>query len=81
MIIHMRIAGIVKPLGYALWMSLINIIVALAWFGVNLLSVGLHNYGFTDSIAINLSIFIVIELLFCFITYIVARISAKSIKT
>ena len=62
-------------MGYALWMSLINIIVALAWFGVNLLSVGLHNYGFTDSIAINLSIFVICELIFCFATYIIARIS------
>ena len=75
MILHMRLSGLIKPMGYALWMSLINIIVALAWFGVNLLSVGLHNYGFTDSIAINLSIFVICELIFCFATYIIARIS------
>ena len=35
-------------------MALVNIVVALAWFGVNLLSVGLHSYGFTDSAAYGL---------------------------
>ena len=44
---------------------MVNIIVALAWFGVNLLNVGLHSYGFTDNVALNLFIFIAIELLFC----------------
>jgi hypothetical protein len=48
-----------------------NITVALAWFGVNLLSVGLHSYGFTDGVWINLRNFILIELLFAssFIIY------------
>ena len=41
-----------------------NIIVALAWFGVNLLSVGLHSYGFASGIALNLGLFILFELLF-----------------
>ena len=47
----------------------INIIVVLAWFGVNLLNVGLHSYGFTDNVATNLFIFIFIELLFTTIMF------------
>ena len=51
MIIHMRLSGLAKPKEFALGMALNNIIVALAWFGVNLLQVGLHSYGFDDGVA------------------------------
>ena len=64
MMLHLRVSGMVKPLGYALGISLVNIIVVLAWFGVNLLSVGLHSYGFTDNAATNLLVFIFSELTF-----------------
>ena len=64
MMIHMRLSGMVKGPGFALGMILNNIIVALAWFGVNLLSVGLHSYGFASGIAINLGLFILFEFLF-----------------
>jgi hypothetical protein len=40
----------------------------LAWFGVNLLGVGLHSYGFTSGIAQALFIFIAFELLFVVVT-------------
>ena len=64
MMLHLRVSGIVKPLGYAYFLSLVNIVVVLAWFGVNLLNVGLHSYGFTDNVATNLFIFIFIEIFF-----------------
>jgi ABC-type transport system involved in cytochrome c biogenesis permease subunit len=64
MLIHLRISGLVKAPGYAFVLVLANITVALAWFGVNLLSVGLHSYGFTDGAALNLLIFIILELCF-----------------
>ena len=63
MLLHLRISGIVKPLGFVFWTSFVNIIVALAWFGVNLLNVGLHSYGFTDNVATNLFIFIFCEII------------------
>ena len=61
LMIHSRLAGIVKPPLFALGMGLNNIIVALAWFGVNLLQVGLHSYGFDDGVAKNLYIFILFD--------------------
>ena len=64
MMLHLRISGSVSKIGYAYGISLVNIIVALAWFGVNLLNVGLHSYGFTDNVAMNLFLFILFELLF-----------------
>jgi hypothetical protein len=41
-----------------------GIVVSLAWFGVNLLNVGLHSYGFTDGAANKLYLFIGGEMLF-----------------
>ena len=62
MMLHMRITGYVKSTGFALGMILNNIVVILAWFGVNLLGVGLHSYGFATGIARNIAIFICLEL-------------------
>ena len=78
MILHMRISGYIKPTGFALGMILNNIVVVLAWFGVNLLSVGLHSYGFASGIARNLVIFIVFELVTGFGTYYWAKSRKKS---
>ena len=69
MMVHLRLSGMVKGAGYALGLVLVNITVALAWFGVNLLSVGLHSYGFTDGAAINLFAFILFEFLFGIMLY------------
>ena len=64
MLLHGHVARLIGGRGYALGMVFTNIIVALAWFGVNLLSVGLHSYGFTDGAAIKLALFCGGELLF-----------------
>ena len=69
MMIHMRLSGLAKPKEFALGMALNNIIVAIAWFGVNLLQIGLHSYGFDDGVARNLFMFIGFEIIFCLGTY------------
>ena len=76
MVLHLRISGLAKPIDFAFFASLVNIIVVLAWFGVNLLNVGLHSYGFTDNVALNLFIFIAIELLFCIGFYLKIKYSS-----
>lgn len=67
--IHGRLSGRFKDCLFASGLVINNIIVSLAWFGVNLLNVGLHSYGFTDSIAFNLALFAGIEIVFVLITY------------
>ena len=69
MLLHGRISGITKPLSFNAGLIVANTIVALAWFGVNLLGVGLHSYGFTDSIAGNLSLFCRIEIILAAVFY------------
>ena len=73
MMVHMRISGLAKPDKFALGMVLNNIIVIMAWFGVNLLSIGLHSYGFVSGIAVNIILFTVFELVTGFGTYYWAR--------
>ncbi len=58
---HGRLSGHLKPLAFVAGTAYLNIIVALAWFGVNLLSVGLHSYGFIDGILYGLIIFCAAE--------------------
>ncbi len=72
--IHGKIAGQLKDLGFMACIALLNIIVALAWFGVNLLNVGLHSYGFINGIAYGLSAFCIAEIvLIAVLTYISIR--------
>lgn len=69
LMIHMRLTGLVRAPGFALGMVLNNIVVVIAWFGVNLLNVGLHSYGFASGVAMNLTIFITFEIVTGFATY------------
>ncbi len=47
--LHARWGGIVRERGIMALAILGNIVTAWSWFGTNLLGVGLHSYGFTDS--------------------------------
>ncbi len=76
-LLHGRLSGQFKPLGMAAGLVLNNIIVILAWFGVNLLSVGLHTYGNTGNVAINVATFCALEVAFGVIAYSLARMRAR----
>jgi len=78
--LHGRVSGILKDGSYAAMLSLVNITVALAWFGVNLLSVGLHNYGFDDGVATNLFLYCLAELLFVGVFYGLIRYQGRRPK-
>jgi ABC-type transport system involved in cytochrome c biogenesis permease subunit len=80
-LLHGRLAGVIKPLGYGVGMVFTNVIVALAWFGVNLLNVGLHSYGFTENIATNLAAFCVSETLFAVVLYHFIKVRDASTTT
>lgn len=61
-LLHMRLGGYVRDWGMAMGAIFGNIVVAAAWWGVNLLQVGLHSYGFTSGLGLKLMIFAGIEL-------------------
>ncbi len=61
--LHGSIAGQLKSLSFMASLAALNMIVALAWFGVNLLNTGLHSYGFIEGVAAALAAFIAAEVL------------------
>jgi len=48
-ILHARWGGLVKERGLANLAIFGNVITAWSWFGVNMLGIGLHSYGFMDA--------------------------------
>jgi ABC-type transport system involved in cytochrome c biogenesis permease subunit len=53
LIFHARICKIISDVGFAAGATLGIIVVLMAWLGINLLGVGLHNYGFTNALAVG----------------------------
>jgi ABC-type transport system involved in cytochrome c biogenesis permease subunit len=78
-LLHGRIAHVLTPLGFASITALTNVIVAISWFGVNLLSVGLHSYGYTNNIAVKLAIFCGMEVAFVTIMCFSLKLKARHI--
>jgi ABC-type transport system involved in cytochrome c biogenesis permease subunit len=62
-ILHARWGGFVKEKGIMAMAIFGNIITSLSWFGVNMLGVGLHSYGFMDKAFWSLSAFIATQLI------------------
>ena len=63
-ILHARWAGYVRERGTMVMAIFGNIITACSWFGVNMLGVGLHSYGFMDQAFYALTGFIISQLVF-----------------
>ena len=61
-ILHARWGGIVRDRGIMNLAIVGNIATSFSWFGVNLLSIGLHSYGFTDTGAEYLFNFVLSQL-------------------
>ncbi len=63
-ILHARWGGLVKQRGLAILAIGGNVVTGWSWFGVNMLGVGLHSYGFTDAAFWGLIMFAVTNLAF-----------------
>jgi len=63
MILHSRWGGLVRERGIVNLAIIGNIVTSFSWFGVNLLGIGLHSYGFTDTGAEYLMNFVGSQLL------------------
>jgi cytochrome c-type biogenesis protein CcsB len=62
-ILHVRWGGLVRDRGIMNLAVIGNIVTSFSWFGVNMLGIGLHSYGFMDSGADNLMNFVVGQLI------------------
>jgi len=56
LILHARWCGLVKDRGIAVLALAGNMITTWSWFGTNQLSVGLHAYGFSDTLSLGCTI-------------------------
>lgn len=61
MILHARLGGYVQAYGMSVLAVLGGLVVAFSWWGVNLLNVGLHSYGFTQGAQTALSVTYAVE--------------------
>jgi cytochrome c-type biogenesis protein CcsB len=68
-ILHARMAGYVRERGIMVMAIFGNIITALSWFGVNMLGVGLHSYGFMDQAFWALTGFCISQLVLMAVCY------------
>ncbi len=57
LILHARWAGMVKQRGMAVLSLVGNMVTAWSYFGTNQLGVGLHAYGFNNTLAFGLTVF------------------------
>lgn len=61
-ILHARMGGYIRDHGMAMAGVFTAVVVAFSWWGVNVMGVGLHSYGFTEGVRTALYIFYFIEL-------------------
>jgi cytochrome c-type biogenesis protein CcsB len=79
--LHARLAGYIKDFGVAVFAIIGTMVVMLSWFGVNLLGVGLHSYGFTEGLVINLLSYFFIEFAFIFVVIFLQRRFLNKMKS
>jgi ABC-type transport system involved in cytochrome c biogenesis permease subunit len=62
LILHLRWGGMIHERGLIVCAIGGNIVTSWSWFGVNMLGIGLHSYGFTDAAFTWLTLFVVSQL-------------------
>ena len=62
LVLHLRWGGIIRERGLINCAIVGNIVTSWSWFGVNMLGIGLHSYGFTDAAFIWLLVFVASQL-------------------
>ncbi|HVW22116.1 MAG TPA: cytochrome c biogenesis protein CcsA [Opitutaceae bacterium] len=62
-ILHCRWGGLIRQRGLMVLAVIGNIATAWSWFGVNMLGIGLHSYGFTQAAFYGLVVFAASQLL------------------
>jgi len=81
MILHARWGGYVREKGIMAMAIFGNVVTSLSWFGVNMLGVGLHSYGFMDGAFRALGGFIGSQLLLVALCLVPRRFSGWSLRS
>ncbi len=62
LVLHARWGGMIAARGLAVLAIFGNVVTFWSWFGVNMLGIGLHSYGFREGQALWLSLFVLSQL-------------------
>jgi ABC-type transport system involved in cytochrome c biogenesis permease subunit len=62
LILHLRWGGMIRERGLVVCAIGGNIVTSWSWFGVNMLGIGLHSYGFTDAAFEWLTLFVISQI-------------------
>jgi len=77
-ILHARLSRLIGLRGFAAMALVGNIITCFSWFGVNLLGVGLHSYGFTNNGLVGVLSFSGVNLIFIIICLLPLKVWRQS---
>ncbi|HSN13009.1 MAG TPA: cytochrome c biogenesis protein CcsA, partial [Anaeromyxobacteraceae bacterium] len=80
-ILHARLAGRIREKGLAAMAIFGNVVTSLSWFGVNMLGVGLHSYGFMEGALGALLAFVASQLAFVFLAVAPPRLRPAHVAT
>ncbi len=78
LILHLRWGGMIRERGLIICAIGGNIVTSWSWFGVNMLGIGLHSYGFTDAAFRWLLAFVASQLFFIALGLMPARMWRSS---
>ncbi len=78
LILHARWGNMVKERGMAVMAVFGNIVTSYSWFGVNMLGVGLHSYGFMDAAFRWLLLFVAGQLILMGLAFLPAEFCRSS---
>jgi ABC-type transport system involved in cytochrome c biogenesis permease subunit len=78
LILHLRWGGMIRERGLVVCAIGGNIVTSWSWFGVNMLGIGLHSYGFTEAAFKWLMFFVVSQLAFVALGLLPARMWKSS---
>jgi ABC-type transport system involved in cytochrome c biogenesis permease subunit len=73
LILHLRWGGMIRERGMVNCAVFGNVVTSWSWFGVNMLGIGLHSYGFTDAAFTWLTLFVSSQIGFIAIGLLPAR--------
>jgi ABC-type transport system involved in cytochrome c biogenesis permease subunit len=76
--LHAKAGRVITQEGFVFFSAWNMIIVALCWFGINLLGIGLHSYGFQRGIELSLLIFIIAD---SFLIFFLASIQRRQMRS
>jgi cytochrome c-type biogenesis protein CcsB len=73
LILHLRWGGMIRERGLVNCAVFGNVVTSWSWFGVNMLGIGLHSYGFTEAAFKWLTLFVISQLGFIALGLLPAR--------